>query len=259
MKKSKITKKNKTPGWFVKIIDRLTIMHIIALTITLAVIGMTVTIGIVALHDPANAKKEGFDFVAKTLLPLWGTWIGTILAFYFGKQQLDAATQSNRDLLGKLSENEQKFASQSVTEVMTPIEDIETLNLVNDGDRLVTAIYTDPKFKDFNRFPIFSSSENTTLEYLVHRLVIVSYLYKLSEEEKSEKTLNDLLIGNMEVQMKLKDSVGFVSEKATLLDAKNEMDKLQNCEDVFVTKTGKNSEEVLGWITDKDIYKYGKV
>jgi predicted transcriptional regulator len=63
----------------------------------------------------------------------------------------------------------------------------------------------------------------------------------------------------MKVQNSLKDSIGFVSESATLLDVKKEIDKREKCENVFVTKDGMNSGAVIGWITERDIYKHGKV
>ncbi|MDR0691719.1 MAG: hypothetical protein LBF69_01630 [Prevotellaceae bacterium] len=32
---------------------------------------------------------SGIPFVTQSLLPLWGTWVGTILAFYFGKSNFE--------------------------------------------------------------------------------------------------------------------------------------------------------------------------
>jgi hypothetical protein len=47
--------------------------------------------------------------------------------------------------------------------------------------------------------------------------------------------------------------IAFVSQGATLADAKEKMTSVPDCQDVFVTATGQRSEPVLGWITNADI------
>jgi len=244
--------------------DKSTVMNRIAMIVTRTVIIATGLIGLILIITGFSSDdytiEKAISFIGQTLLPLWGTWFGTILAFYFTKENLDAANKSNQDLIKQLSERDRKFASKSVCSVMKPYDEIITLNMEDDGERVLSVILGDSRFEDFNRFPVFSSKKQSQkLEYMVHRLLIYKYLDKLSEDDKKSKTLKDFLIGNLEVQKDLKDSVGYVSENATLLDAKNEMDKLENCKDVFVTKDGKNTGMVIGWISNKDIYEYGNV
>ena len=45
----------------------------------------------------------------------------------------------------------------------------------------------------------------------------------------------------------------FVGSEATLADAKVAMRSVPNCYDVFVTDTGSQQEQVLGWLTDVKI------
>ncbi|GAB6010981.1 CBS domain-containing protein [Viscerimonas tarda] len=206
-----------------------------------------------------DTKKEAFNFIGQSLLPLWATWFGTVLAFYFTKENLDAANKSTEKLLNKLTAGEQKLQSRSVLSVMKPVKEIKTLYLDLHGENPLSEIIEMEEFKPFNRFPVFNSEKAKKIDCIVHRLVMLEYLYGLPETDTASKTLNDFLTGSKDIREKLKDSAGFVSETATLLDAKTEMERLENCEDVFVTQTGKNSEEILGWITDNDIYEIGKV
>ncbi|MDR0834910.1 MAG: hypothetical protein LBN93_12160 [Candidatus Symbiothrix sp.] len=231
------------------------VMSTIAYTVTFVVVGVTLAIAIICIIKYSKIE-DAVGFIAQTLLPLWGTWFGTVLAFYFTKENLDAANKSNRALLNRLSANDQQFASRSVCMVMKPLDKIITLSKEQDGNRTLKDILAAEEFEPFNRFPIFNDRK---IEYMVHRLIITNYLLRQDKEEQDTKTLNDLLLGDSTVQDVLRNSIGFVPETATLLDAKNEMDKLTNCEDVFVTNDGTSSGDVIGWITDNDIRELGQV
>ncbi len=53
-------------------------------------------IGVLLLVDQLFISKNerNLDFIGQSLLPIWGTWVGTVLAFYFGKSNFDAASKS---------------------------------------------------------------------------------------------------------------------------------------------------------------------
>ena len=44
--------------------------------------------------------------------------------------------------------------------------------------------------------------------------------------------------------------MAFVSEKATVADARAAMTAKKDCNDVFVTPTGKVEERAIGWLTN---------
>src|SRR5665647_1346053 len=114
--------------------------NLIALIITGLVVGVTVYIAIYILYNPVKnddgSISVNFPFIGQTLLPLWGTWIGTVLAFYFGKANFEAATKSYQDVIKNMSP-EEKIAKLLVKDVMLPIKDI----LYLDYDCL---LYTSP-------------------------------------------------------------------------------------------------------------------
>ncbi len=64
--------------------------------------------------------KERFVYVKDILtiiLPLVGTWVGTVLAFYFSRENFVAAAKQTADLVRQLTP-EQRLQSIAVTEVM---------------------------------------------------------------------------------------------------------------------------------------------
>jgi hypothetical protein len=60
-------------------------------TCVLGVLGMAMAIVNIATREPDEAK-EILQILFSAILPLFGTWIGTILAYYYSKENLEAAT-----------------------------------------------------------------------------------------------------------------------------------------------------------------------
>src|ERR1700730_8315375 len=79
----------KTPRFLLALL--VTGISILAVTVLAAVI-------IVRKHD-ADAPQN----VMNSVLPLLGTWVGTILAYYFSKENFEAATQSVTALAKQLT------------------------------------------------------------------------------------------------------------------------------------------------------------
>jgi hypothetical protein len=232
------------------------VMFIIALAITLLAVLGTLAIAIIAMIRGYNAEysdfKEQVGFIAQTLFPIWGTWFGTILAFYFSKENFDAAAKSNEKLndrlFEKFSERERNLADRQAVKEMKPLAYIKYLCIAEDGKKTLSSL-VDEKI---SRYPILNSKADKKLECIIHSSVIFKYFHRLSGNEKDIKTLNDF-VEEMRVKINFEDGVAFIPETATLLDAKNAMLKRNACEDVFVTKDGNKSSEVLGWITNRDI------
>ena len=73
-------------------------------------------------------------------------------------------------------------------------------------------------------------------------------------------TLADLLNEeNYSIQSQLNRGFAIVSKDATLLEAKNEIDNIPECFDVFVTKSGKKDEPVCGFITGSMILREASI
>ena len=104
--------------------DYMSARNVIAFLITLVILVATVYVAIVAVRISSEQDRmEGLKFVAQTLLPLWGTWIGTILAFYFSRENFDAATKSYQNIIESMKP-EEKIAKIMAKDAMLPLEKI---------------------------------------------------------------------------------------------------------------------------------------
>lgn len=57
----------------------------------------------------------------------------------------------------------------------------------------------------------------------------------------------------------VKDAVAYVKPTMLLSEAKDEMERLPNCQDVLVTENGRATEPLLGWLTDAELRRAAKV
>jgi hypothetical protein len=66
--------------------------------ISLAVLGISILsiliVSITYINQSAN-KESASSKVMDSTLPLYGTWVGTILAFYFSRNSFEAASSAN--------------------------------------------------------------------------------------------------------------------------------------------------------------------
>jgi hypothetical protein len=111
------------------------------------------------------------------------------------------------------------------------------------------------------RIPILD--HKGAIKFIVHQ----SMLYKFISEKSMKAgataptitalTLQDLLeFSNM--RDLVEKSLAFVSEKATLGEAKATMEKTKNCQDVFVTENGRADEPIIGWLPNTELSKHAK-
>jgi hypothetical protein len=207
---------------------------------------------------------EAGRMVWSGLLPLLGTWVGTVLVYYFSKEGFQAASESMRKMaetaMGKPLE------SIPVKDKMIPIEkwfykDLSvspaaTINLAGLITQMIAA-------NRGQRIPILDKG---CPKYVIHASRIYEYLALLAAAPlaaapgvtPSTATLNDFL-NDPKVKGELSNSFALVNENATLADAKDAMEKYDKCQDVFVTKKGVTSEEVIGWITNITIAESAKL
>jgi Mg2+/Co2+ transporter CorB len=234
--------------------------NIIALIITLAVITITIIVAICTLTLP---EKPDFDFIGQSLLPLWGTWLGTVLAFYFGKANFDSVAKTYENVINNLS-SEEKMEKIPVDDVMTPINNITHIDYDETQlNRTILEILNDKLFSGYNRFVFLE--KNNIFKYVIHRSTFTNFIAdKLRDETIDVKKLTlknfiDEKDKNEYIKDMLDNSYNFVALNDNLLDAKNAMKSLKNCEDVFVTKTGRGTDPVLGLITNNIIIKFSKI
>jgi hypothetical protein len=226
-----------------------------------SLIGITIMAAIVLAKSWSD--KDIVRYVFASIIPLLASWMGTILAFYFSKENFIAATQSVTDLTRTVTGVE-RLKTIPVTEKMRPLNEI-TSEQVLDGDedkKKLSELLN--KFKDLERIPILD--DKSKIRFLIYKGMIDKYLAKFagstsppSGKQVTDLTLKDLLESSDEMRKLFEQSFGFVPKDATMAEAKREMEKIDKCGDIFVTNTGKRSEPILGWITDNTIIENSRV
>jgi len=223
------------------------------------VIASLVTIALLGWAVILNNNDEAMN-VFNILIPVVSTWVGTVLAYYFSKENFDAATQSVTEL-ARLTTQE-KLRSISVSEKMIPLAllHFEVISTANPADqvKIIEMIERQEKAKKGLRIPILD--ENRFPLYVIHRSTIDRYLTKrtLKGDDVTKIVLKELL-EDPDFTLYLEESFGVVARNDTLADVKDTLDKSKNCQDVFITERGTAKEAVLGFITNTMVEEYSTV
>ena len=205
-----------------------------------------------------ESGKEKFIYVKDILtiiLPLVGTWVGTVLAFYFSRENFAAAAKQTSDLVRQMTP-EQKLESIPVIDVMLDMsaeaairltlaapEDAGKIKLKGDA---IDALLEKNKR---NRLPIVDSTGKVI--YVVHRNYIDKFLLKQSEAggtQVVDTTLQNLI--DADGMKQIFEAFAIVGKDARLIAVKQSMDGNPNCSDAFVTEDGTRGSKAVGWITN---------
>lgn len=212
------------------------------------------TVGIVLLalstilQDPTEAKD-----IFNVILPVFSSWVGTILAFYFGRENFESANQQVRELVEKLTP--QQRAKASVTSIMRRLVDINYFTIPpNQGDENIQLSVLFDKFRGkISRLPILES--NGKPKYMIHQSRFDRYL---SSGGNQEDTLQQFIDMQQSQGLSFDCNNGFVvvSEQISIVQAKLKMESVPSCQDIFVTKEGSLDEPLTGWISNVRLAKF---
>jgi hypothetical protein len=211
----------------------------------ISIAGIVVISGIAIALSGGTNRAETSRLVFSSVLPLLGTWVGTVLAFYFARENLQATATTLAIAAGV-------DTATPVAKVMIPAAQISAYEL-GAGERAQDIKLADvrARFSSMSpparRLPIFDALG--AVLYVVHDATLTAYAVLAGEPVTAlTKTLGDMLdVAEYEA---LISAIGFVPEKATLAEARSVMASVQNCNDVFVTASGKRDEPVIGWLTN---------
>ena len=231
--------------------------HLAGLVFICSFFGLLLT----AFWSLAQVTGPGRE-VFNVLAPLFGTWVGTILTFYFTRENFKEANEAVNRIVDRLTP-EQRLAQTPVRQAMKPRSSIKARQL-KDGEDENTILISDLTAlvgEGYSRVLIFTPRD--TIKYVIHESTLNRFIAdrsRLAEAGQapagsSSATLLELLshqAGDQTIGEIVKRFV-FVKEDATLADARAAMLAVKGCEDVFVTKNGKSDEPVLGWLTNSDI------
>jgi hypothetical protein len=240
--------------------------------IALAIVIFSFVVLIILLVQAFSTSGDVAFGQAKDLvglfLPLIGTWMGTILAFYFTKENFESASRSMQQTISRLT-SEEKLKTTKVSEVMIEASKIDRY-LLKEGetwDTVPVVNYIDFLDKiDRQRLVIFE--EGNKVKYVIHKSILNSYVYVSLKKGKTKEdidilTLADLLADDSEEFKKIRayitNTVDFVNEASTLYEAQQKMNANAICQDIFVTSSGTGTEPIKGWVTNAIVTEKAKI
>ena len=231
------------------------LVAILAISILIIVVA-----GVNAIRVPEKEQRDQFFDMAKyvlgVLLPVIGAWVGTVLAFYFGQVNFEAASKSAANLVRQLSPRE-KLQAEAADRAMMKINDVTSFKIPSDKTEaditireLIDSGFEKDKSRPRQRLPILDAEGRG--QYVLHRSIIDAFVAPKKhppDVDESTLSLKDLL-----EDPKLKDYIVNsylpLSPNATLADAKDLLDKNPQCLDILVTQDGTKNGVVAGWITN---------
>ena len=218
----------------------------LALTITLAAI---LGIGLVAWLSIffSDDRPQAAQMVFTSVVPLLASWVGTVLAYYYSSESMDAATRSVKELMPV----EEKLKAIPVTKVMIKISEMAKFKY--DDTQKVQDILA--KLKDSGkgeRLP-FLDGKNYPI-YILHKSAIDSALVEASSSDSgialADVTLQQLFDKVPSLKTLAMGSFGTLGQDATLEAVRSEMIRINDCQDVYITEKGTKDSPVVGWITN---------
>jgi hypothetical protein len=232
-----------------------------ALVAILAIATLIILVaGINAILEPGKDQMNQFFDIAKyvlgVLLPVIGAWVGTVLAFYFGQVNFEAASRSAANLVRQLTPRE-KLQAAAAGQAMMKINEVTTFKIPSDKTEanikikdLIKGGFEKDESHPRQRLPILDAKGRG--KYVLHRSTIDAFVApKKSPPDVDESTLS---LKDLIEDSKLKDYImkSFLplAPDATLADAKDLLDKNPQCLDILVTQDGTKNGNVVGWITN---------
>lgn len=227
---------------------------------------LTLVVGYVArtAYFDANSLSAATNLVEKflfALLPMIGTWVGTVLAFYFTNDSFQTA--SNQTRLTLADAREARLRQIPVREAMVPIAKVAAIEADQPDwtDVFFDTEVIDLLNKKVGRIPILGKGRGR-VHGVVHDSIVKAYAWQNGvppEGGTKTKTLKAFL-NDPAVRDFFDHSLAFVGPQATLADVKRAMDAASagghTCRDVFVTDDGTPTGKPLGMVTNIDLEKF---
>ncbi len=226
---------------------------------TSAIIGLA---ALIIFNKPEEAKD-----IFNIILPVFSSWVGTILAFYFGRENFESANERVQEANKSVQDANQRLqvlvekltpdqrAKASVSSIMRRLPQMNYF-LIPEGknDKDVKLSELRDQFGDnISRLPVIDSEEKP--KYIIHESRLDKYI---ASGENREDTLETFITKQKEKGFGFGLNEGFVvvSEQTSLAEAKRLMDNTNSCQDIFITKDGSPDEPLTGWISNVRMAKF---
>jgi hypothetical protein len=227
----------------------------------ISILSVAILSGLIIYYATSPDRKEDAGLrVFGSVLPLLGTWVGTVLAYYFSKENFEAATKSVTELAKQITPQE-KLRSIAVTKVMIRRDGMFVKNLPADELKLADILTDMENAKKGDRIPILGNKGEA--QYVIHRSAIDRFIAGQARNNKSVAELASLTVEDLLDQdptlKKLALAFDVISQEATLSEAADAMNRIERCQDVFISQSGAKDAGVVGWVTNVIIQDNAKV
>ena len=217
--------------------------------ILLLALGLIVAFTLMAYHQASSPITSKLDTllmgVFTAVLPVFATWVGTVLAFYFTKESFAQAARSALD---------QSAASgpvQTVTDParMIPYDGIGKLVVDRASARKASMDDVIALFNDnTTRVIVFDRSRQPV--FVIRRKLVPEAWQKLvADRQETGMSVNDYLQQNGGATAMDAVQFGFIASSSTVDQARAQMFQAK-CVDLFVTDTGQKTGAVIGWLPE---------
>jgi len=183
--------------------------------------------------------------ILNMILPVVATCVGTVIAFYFGKENFKQATELT---IQQLSQKERE--TTTVASIMRPLDLMAKLTFT-DGTTLETI--REKLQGTISRLPLLNPGDS--VRYMIHESSIDKYLVEKGSDNASLQGFFDYY-KSKGLAFTVDQAFIVVAKNATLKAAKEKMQSIKTCQDIFVTETGDPKEPVLGWVSNIRLAKY---
>jgi hypothetical protein len=218
----------------------------------ISIMGIGVVAALVIIF--ADDQGQATQMVLTAVLPVLTAWVSTVLAYYYSSESMEAATRNVKDIMSL----EQKLDIIPVVNVMIGIKNLIYFTYTDDL-KIFEVLKKLKEAGKGERIPLLDTNKRPV--YMLHKSAIDNSIVTRAVEGVNIKdyTFKELFDTVPELEQLGKTSFGIVGENASLADVKDTMNRIPDCQDVFVTKNGLKDEPVTGLVTNVIIEKYSKI
>lgn len=225
--------------------DRLARYVVIVGSLGIFAIALAIVIA-VAIKDTSDDWKETILSIFTSVLPVFSTWVGTVLAFYFTNETVRRTQQTQAQA--------PNGGSDPITRAgtMTPYQSIPRIELDPAAAAELGAVAAAEAIPLSEIQNQLGSSGPSRVIIFDHNKVPVFVVFRTAMPEivASSDTLKTYLDTALNREASLKFAP--IAATATIAEARN-MLAAQGLTDLFVTANGRVAEPTMGWVSDESL------
>lgn len=211
-------------------------------TVALVIVG-----AIIIFKD--GEDLSGSKLVYNSLLPLVGTWVGTILAFYFGSANYEAAASKYEKIIDKLTP--ELLDDVLVNQIMITKKTMVSKVWSKIENLTVSQVIQFLKEVDKSRLPVLDKKGD--IKYIIHESSLLGVGIESSGPEALGELGSKTMSEFVKSQVGIVDQIVKINDDSKLEDARKELENNPKVKDIFVINS---KGELTGWLTDTLILRY---